>query len=318
MSSFLVVTIEGDIHAAAFQHYVKQHALGSCRILAVDTVALRHPISWFGTTEGWKRLVITDVEGRRLEVDEIDAIWWRRFHPEPRFPIDQFCPAVIDLIRNDSRSAILGAITASFRGAWINDPFASARAENKLTQFEAAYAAGFRIPQTLVSNSPDEVRRFCSSLENRVIVKPVKGTLLQSCYSRRITPDHLVSDENISLAPAIYQEMIPGNDHLRIHCFGNEAYTVRIVSEGLDWREDLNVPFEFVTTDKQLAKNARRVLDLLGLRMGIFDIKLNGEEPMWLEVNPQGQFLFAQALSGFNLMDRFVEFMVAECGSSLH
>jgi hypothetical protein len=316
MRNFLTVTVEGDIHAAAFHHCVKELGVGRSRIFAVDTVSARHAVSWFATNEAQQLLFITDVEGKRVEIGTLNAVWWRRFHPDHRFPVDQFSPEVTDLILNDTRAAILGGMTSSFRGAWVNNPFANARAENKLIQVQAALAAGFRVPQTLVSNCPDDVRQFCSKLENRVIVKPVRGTRLQSCYSRRLTPEHLSSDDNILLAPAIYQELIPGCEHLRMHYFGNEVYTVRIISEGLDWREDLNVPFELISTDTQLARAARTALDFLGLRMGIFDVKMVGSEAVWLEVNPQGQFLFAQALSGCDLMHRFVEFMVAECDSA--
>jgi hypothetical protein len=45
--------------------------------------------------------------------------------------------------------------------------------------------------------------------------------------------------------------------------------------------------------------------------MGIFDVKLTDEdEPVFLEVNSQGQFLFVEALAGIPLADRFAAFLV--------
>ncbi len=45
--------------------------------------------------------------------------------------------------------------------------------------------------------------------------------------------------------------------------------------------------------------------------MGIFDVKLtDDDEPVFLEVNPQGQFLFVEALCGLPLADIFAAFLV--------
>ena len=45
--------------------------------------------------------------------------------------------------------------------------------------------------------------------------------------------------------------------------------------------------------------------------MGIFDVKLTeDDEPVFLEVNPQGQFLFVEGLCGLPLADIFAAFLV--------
>jgi hypothetical protein len=55
----------------------------------------------------------------------------------------------------------------------------------------------------------------------------------------------------------------------------------------------------------------RRVLDVLGLEMGIVDIKETPDgEFVWLEVNPQGQFLFLEGLTGEPLTDYFTDYLI--------
>jgi hypothetical protein len=55
------------------------------------------------------------------------------------------------------------------------------------------------------------------------------------------------------------------------------------------------------------------VLHLLNLRMGIVDMKLTDDgQPMWLELNPQGQFLFLEGLCDMQLPRRFGDFVVNE------
>jgi hypothetical protein len=53
----------------------------------------------------------------------------------------------------------------------------------------------------------------------------------------------------------------------------------------------------------------RRVLYELNLRMGVFDLKLNDPTPVWLELNPQGQFLFAEGLTGLPLNVEIARFL---------
>ena len=125
-----------------------------------------------------------------------------------------------------------------------------------------------------------------------------------------VTDEHLRATISLSASPAIYQEYIPGVDHLRINCFGDEILAFKLTTEELDWRGNLNIPCRPVELDANLKQKLLLVLELLNLRMGVIDLKLTPEgEPVWLEVNPQGQFLFLEALTGTPLIRVFAEFL---------
>jgi len=52
--------------------------------------------------------------------------------------------------------------------------------------------------------------------------------------------------------------------------------------------------------------------------MVIFDVKLTDDgEPVFLEVNPQGQFLFVEALCEIPLADTFAAFLVEQANQDL-
>jgi hypothetical protein len=53
------------------------------------------------------------------------------------------------------------------------------------------------------------------------------------------------------------------------------------------------------------------VLDHLGISMAAMDAKIRPDgEMVWLEANPQGQFLFLEGLTGLDLTGRFCEFLI--------
>jgi hypothetical protein len=61
-----------------------------------------------------------------------------------------------------------------------------------------------------------------------------------------------------------------------------------------------------------LHERVRDVLDRLGLAMGVVDLKLTPEdEVVWLEVNPQGQFLFIEGMTGMPSTAHFAAYLAS-------
>jgi glutathione synthase/RimK-type ligase-like ATP-grasp enzyme len=251
--------------------------------------------------------------GEPIGAGDLDAIWWRRVGASQPLPEHLADEGQIDLINNDCRAALLGVLLAEFGGAWISDPMATTRAENKLLQLQTAALVGLSVPPTLVSQNPEEIRCFCAARDNRVIVKPVLGTGKVPIITTELRQEHLLSDQSMSLCPAIYQERVDGEAHLRVCCFGNAVYALVLHSQELDWRPNLDIPVERFNMPGDLTEKLQEVLRLLGLKMGIFDLKLSPDgEPWWLEVNPQGQFLFLEGLSGVELTSAFADYLQRE------
>jgi glutathione synthase/RimK-type ligase-like ATP-grasp enzyme len=252
--------------------------------------------------------------GSFIDVRKLNVIWWRRSNFPQKTPDDVTDLNHIDLINNECRTALLGVLLNEFSGIWINEPTANTLAANKLLQLKTAQRAGFRIPRTLVSQDPVKIRQFYTMLGNDMVVKRIMGTNNVQLPTGRLTgqlaEEYLVRDDVLRLCPAIYQEYIPGKYHLRAHCFGNNVYAALIESEELDWRWNLNIPFKVTELSDELKARLCHLVSALGLRMGIIDLKLLQEDsPVWLEINPQGQFLFVEGLSGLELIRGFSDFL---------
>ncbi len=250
---------------------------------------------------------------RSIDVRTLDAIWWRRPNAPQSYRLHCRVKAQAEMIDNDSRAALLGILLTQFRGQWVSHPTATSLAENKLVQLEAAHQEGFRVPRTLVTQQPDAVRELYRELDGRVVVKPLKGSGRHTCNTAPLTRALLRRRAAIAVAPAIYQERIEGTRHLRVQVFGSSVLAVELESNVLDWRGDLRIPMRPVALSGDLQRRLRQVLRRLKLRMGIFDLKLDETgTPHWLEVNPQGQFLFLQGITGLDLRAAFAHFLLDE------
>ena len=183
------------------------------------------------------------------------------------------------------------------------------RAENKLVQLAAARKAGLSVPATLVSKHAADIRAFARAVGGSLILKAVRGTHDAPLETAALVLHDLDGSGTLDVCPSIYQEFVPGHEHLRILALEDQAVAVRLHSERLDWRVDSRVEAYPHLLDAGTLQGITRLLALLNLRMGVLDMKLTPTGPVFLEINPQGQFLFAEGLSGTDLLGPFAQFV---------
>lgn len=318
MQRVAILTRHDDFHAYVARQVLAERDV-ECSIVLTDSMAWDGGLSWSiadATLDEATPSVVRDADGREVAVAELDVVWWRRLTGEPRIPV-AIPDGAQELVVNDCRAALLGMLLTDFGGTWISHPEATRTAQNKLLQLKVARRAGLRIPRTLVSQDPDTVRRFCRGQGYRVIAKTVAGAQATPVMAGLVTPE-MLTDEAIRLSPAIYQEFVPGSRHLRVCCFGREVHTALLETETLDWRYPLDAEVRPYRLDDQTEARVVRVVEDLGLRMGIMDLKLAPDgTPVWLEINPQGQFVFLEGMCGGLPLSRiFGEFLHREASEA--
>jgi len=304
-----IVSTSGDLHALAIMREFERRNRQDCNLLAIDKIWNAKSIFVDFSSEAVSEF---RSQGNALRLADLQVIWWRRPFGK------QVTPKLIRktekrFIDEQCRAAYWGALASAFKGRWVSLPEATLRASNKILQLKVAQSVGFRVPNTVVSQSRAEVLSFWESCRREVIIKSLVA--IESCFllTRRLDDPRSFEDEAYLVCPAIYQELIPGRRHMRLACFGDRAFAAVIESEDLDWRPKLNVPVYSYDAPRDLLDKARLVLKLLGLEMGIFDLKETPQgEWVWLEVNPQGQFLFLEPITKVALAENFVDFLI-EC-----
>lgn len=309
-----ILSTKGDLHAFVLQKALRERRNIACHVVETDGVCSTGGLTWSETD-----CSLPTSEGKLIDVRKLDLIWLRRFNGPQDLPPYVTEQADREIINSDCKYALMGLLTNEFSGTWISEPQATLAAENKLTQLRVANAVGLRTPQTLVSQNPEKIRQFCADLDNNVVIKGLKqSSNVPPLFTAKITEHHLQASESMRLAPAIYQEYIDGYQHIRVNYFGTSVYAAMIETHDLDWRRNLNVPFTEIELDAEVQMRLCEVLRRLRLKMGVFDLKLDRYgEPVWLELNPQGQFLFVQALTGSDLISAMTNFLYEEAQAAM-
>jgi hypothetical protein len=304
----VIMSERGDLHALVVQKLIRQTSGVRCDLVETDALSDQSSLEWSS-----RNATVLSSEGFGIDIGRVDVIWARRLNVPQRFRSTPESEVVSEIVARDCRESLAGILDTRFRGRWVNEPVATRRAENKIVQLEVAKSVGFRIPRTLISQDPDHIRAFCATKRHAVVLKPVKGTPTFPILTTTVTARHLRAARSMRVSPTIYQEYIEGREHLRVHCFGKVMHAISIESELVDWRQNINVPFRKARIDTATRRKLLAVLHRLKLKMGVFDFKRASDgEPVWLEVNPQGQFLFAQALGGVDLGRAMARFLFEE------
>ena len=235
-----------------------------------------------------------------FDPSEVRAVWWRRAPPVTSWPPD---PASPGLAEAEWSAALSGAIRVA-GGFWVNDPGAEEVARRKLVQLEAARHVGLPVPRTLVTNDPARAEAFAKKLRGGAIVKCL-GSTAEGGFTRSLVPGDAWLSERLRTGPAIVQERVVGLD-LRVTIVGREVFAMSLDARVGGDPDDVRVDWEKVSASARpvrLPEAVRRkllaLMRRLGLRYGAVDLRRRpGGGFAFLEVNPGGQWMHAEAATG--------------------
>jgi glutathione synthase/RimK-type ligase-like ATP-grasp enzyme len=255
-------------------------------------------------------------------VGDSHSIWYRRMRA-PAVP-EGMDPGVYDFCIRESRSSLIGSVL-SRSGRVMSSPEAIWKAEFKPFQLTVAKASGFLLPKTLVSNDPDTIRRFYSSVATGLIIKPVRTGYVEyqgqprSIYTNRFLDEHIERIEEARIAPSIYQEFINKTADIRVTYVGGRIFCAAIHSQTdecaqVDWRRtsDPNLPHTVHQLPPDLTGVIHSFMNVLNLEFGALDFALSAEgQYYFLEVNPNGQWMWLDRILEFGISDAVAEWLTA-------
>jgi glutathione synthase/RimK-type ligase-like ATP-grasp enzyme len=261
------------------------------------------------------------VDGCWHTPDEVSHIWYRR--PE------QLKDARFDSSpeSNYTRSEWTELIECFFAHVhaerWVNHPAHNAVASRKLEQLTTAVKLGLRIPDTLVTQEPDELRAFFRKHDGHLIVKPLstgyiertgeeKDTLI---YTNRVLEKHLENLDDMAVCPTLFQQFILKRNDVRITMVGSDIHAVELlaVDKPGEQRCDIrrnnmsDVVYTPITLPADVSAALRKLVAHYGLRFGAIDMTVaKTGEWYFFEINPNGQWAWLDMTARTNIASSFV------------
>lgn len=194
----------------------------------------------------------------------------------------------------------------------INTTDAMASNGSKPYQAQLIRMAGFKVPDTLITNEPQLVQEF-NMLHGRIIYKSISGT---RSIVQTLEQVDLERIENIRWCPTQFQEFVPGTN-LRVHVVGNEVYATAILSDVTDYRyarQQTGKPAELAEAKLSQDWEQRCVLlsKLLNLPFCGIDLKITPEgEVFCFEVNPSPAFSYYELNTGQSISGALARLLAA-------
>ena len=270
------------------------------------------------TASGWQGTLMFE-GGRRLSLEEITAIWWRR--PRRRsFLLGQYPTEVVNFLERETGRGYTGLLCGlgnpKWSPLWVSRPDSITAAERKPTQLAVATALGLTGPRTLLTTDPEAVRSFYEKCDGRMIIKaiargvvgPEQGADIRAwkdvpryIYTSRVRKEDLSPEklEGVRAAIHCFQEEVVKALEVRVIVIGQQVFAVGIDSQrsaatSVDWRRNYaNLHYQTHELPQELTYTLLRLVKHFQLQFSAIDLVLTPEgRYVFLESNPNGQFLW--------------------------
>ncbi len=308
----LIVAPADDTHAVALAAVLDRDFGTRALIWDRASLPIESRLDFHLDAEGSELRLETSAGGYALDI--FRSVWWRR---PTTFRIDasvsdpkvrRFCDAECD--------AFLKGVLKSLRVPIVNDPFVEAVAARKPYQLMVARQIGLEIPKTLISNNPESVRAFWRAHSGACIYKGLTAPSWTFTETRMLEEADLQHLERLRHAPMIVQEKIEKGVDVRVNVFGDAVFAAEIATTipqaDLDWRIDATAQWREHALPEAVAVKLRALLRALDLHYGCIDLRQQPDGAYrFFEVNPSGQFLFAEIDTGQPLLRALAEVLLA-------
>ena len=254
------------------------------------------------------------IDGVTMATDEIRVVWYRRWSYRNSYrSADLFIDhghstatniysTYLHVFRElQGVSHFLFSRMASAK--WLSDP--ANASVNKLQVLKLAAEMGLDIPETIVTTSMEEARRFAARHEE-IITKSISEMLMcnfdgkiYANYTSSVPEEFLVNEAWQGTFPSLYQEKLRKKYEVRIFYLDGECYSMAMFTQNnvmtqTDFRKysydrpARTVPYRL---KPQVEDRLKSLMKALRLDTGSIDmIRTVDGRDVFLEVNPVGQF----------------------------
>jgi glutathione synthase/RimK-type ligase-like ATP-grasp enzyme len=284
-------------------------------------------LHWLGSRQRSKAVSSSQ---RRDGIDDADtrlsAVWLRRPSPPVAHP-EIGDPTLRSYAEAECASFIEG-VWHALPSRWVPAIWpVIERAAQKPTQLRLAGELGLELPPTLITNDPARFLEFYDTHDGNLVSKLPSPAMTRTLgrsgvarYTQQVTRRDVGYADSIRYAPVIFQVYVPKRVELRITVVGEQVFAAEIHSQSanrtrLDWRRyDLqHTPHHPHALPDGVQRSCVELVRRLGLCFGAIDMVLTPDgRYVFLEINPNGQFLWIERAAGLPICDAICDLLVAD------
>lgn len=237
--------------------------------------------------------------------NDIYSIYYRK----PTFPdLNEYDVSYHAMIHKDI-IAIINGIVDAFSGTVLTKPYILRLTENKVYQLLYAEKHGFINPSSYIGNDQYQANDY-----NQAIIKPLSAGKVHTNDGVEIYQTHIFqgTNEDVSLTPIYVQEYMNKQYEVRLTIINQYAYAVRIDTiDQVDWRNDYeHHHYTLIKCPEDIIKKCYNMMEDFRIVFGAFDfIVTPDDEWVFLEVNPNGQWLWLEESLHLDISQKIVEYL---------
>jgi hypothetical protein len=276
----------------------------------------------FAPTGDTRFVVHTDRD--TIDLNNCQAVWLRR-PTAPLVHAEIQDPMMRHAVETDCRS-FLHDLSNALPCLWVPaPPSVVSRTQPKVAQLKLAGELGFELPPTLITNRPEDVMEFYRQHNGNIVSKLAGASSFRIfddtfCrYTEVLSKRDMGYVHSVRYCPMIFQAYVPKRIELRITVVGQQVFAAEIHSQHTnhtryDWRRyDLDAtPHCPHLLPRDVAQRCLRLVQELGLCYGAIDMVLTPDDRyVFLEINPSGQYLWIEKLTGLPITDALCDLLIS-------
>ncbi|MFJ7949301.1 RimK family alpha-L-glutamate ligase [Streptomyces sp. NPDC096354] len=232
--------------------------------------------------------------------------WIRHFSMRAAQPVHGKVPTA--LLRDDSWEALVEQLST------ISQVTIGSTAPGQLRQLVDAARLGIRVPRTVVLSNPGNWHEppwtgsFIAKVMDRHYIEGEPGHI-SWFHPRRVSSKkwaEFTSTQPTDI-PYILQEYVAHRAEIRLYLIGKEffSFSVKKTDPSDIWLAPGQVSVDAVTNPPPGVLEAARLLaDTWGLRYGAFDLLIDDDGPVFLEVNAHGDWRWYEQRANVDAVSR--------------
>lgn len=322
----LIITNKEDVHPTPVIKYLSERQIPVFR-LNTEALLSDYQFHWYCNDKETDFYIKNIKNNLELKGSEITAVWERR----PELPKELFIENNPEINKHNLEEAkgFLSFLRFYLKdifsiGSIVNDRVAS----SKMLQLKIAREVGLQTPETCFSNRKEDILRFAEQHEY-LILKSIENDSIWDetteleyvFYAKKVSSQVLqnLPAETFCQTVNYIQNYIEKQFELRITVVDNQFFACKIDSQILDenkgkidWRQgyDYGLKHEIYDLPQIIKEKCLLFLQRLGLHFGCFDfIYTPSNEYVFLECNPNGQWLWIEHETGVTISEAIAEIL---------